>query len=442
MRLSPFAKLAIAAMLAFAVAPAASASRVLLISIDGLRPSELARKPKDLPLPNLRRLRADGAYASGVRGVMPTLTYPSHATLLTGVSPAKHGIVSNLTFDPVLKNAQGWYWYASDVHVPTLWDAAHKAGLSTANVHWPTSVAATIDANLPQIWRTGMPDDRKLLRALATPGLVDELESTLGPYADGYDESIEGDEKRARFAVSLIEKRRPQFMTAYFTAFDHEQHERGPDAPEALAVLGRIDAIVGQLVDAARKADPDTVIAVVSDHGFAPVHTDVNLVAAFANAGLMRFDAAGNVVAWDAAPWIAGGSADVVVRDGTDTAVREKVRALLAKLRDDATNGIARVIEREEIARAGANPQADFHVDFKPGFETAPDPKAPLVGPSRRRGMHGYDPALPAMQATFLVAGPQVPKRDLKAIDMRDIAPTLAKILGVALPDAEGKPLF
>ena len=431
----------LAAVLALAFAAPADAARVLMISIDGLRPVELTRKPKALPLPNLRRLRDAGAHAR-VRGVMPTLTYPSHATLLTGVSPARHGIVSNLTFDPVLKNAQGWYWYASDVRVPTLWDAARKANLSTANVHWPTSVGANVDANLPQIWRTGMPDDRKLLRALATPGLVDELEAAAGPYADGYDESIAGDETRARHAIALIQSRKPQFMTAYFTAFDHEQHDRGPDAPEALAVLARIDAIVGKLVDAARAVDPDTVVAIVSDHGFANVSVDINLVDAFAKEGLMHFDAAGNVVAWDAAPWLAGGSADVVLRDRNDAATRERVRALLARLAADANNGIARVLERDAIAQAGANPLADFHVDFRPGFETSPDVKSPLVTPSRRRGMHGYDPALPPMQATLIVAGPGVPRRDLGSVDMRDVAPTLAKVLGVTLPDAQGRPLF
>jgi predicted AlkP superfamily pyrophosphatase or phosphodiesterase len=431
-----------AAVLAFSFAAPADAARVLLISIDGLRPVEFTRPVKELPLPNLRRLRDDGARASGVRGVVPTLTYPSHATLLTGVAPARHGIVSNLTFDPVLKNAQGWYWYASDLRVPTLWDAARKAGLSTANVHWPTSVGAAIDANLPQIWRTGMADDRKLLHALATPGLVDELEAVAGPYADGIDESITGDETRAQHAIALIGLRKPQFMTAYFTAFDHEQHDRGPDSREALVVLERIDAIVGRLVDAARKVDPDTVVAVVSDHGFAKVSVDVNLFDAFAKEGLMRFDAAGNVVAWDAAPWLAGGSADVVLRDRNDAVLRDRVRALLARLAADAANGIARVSEREAIAAAGGNPQADFHVDFKPGFETSPDVKTPLVTPSRRRGMHGYDPALPEMQASFLVAGKGVPRRDLGNVDMRDIAPTLAKVLGVALPEAEGKVLF
>lgn len=123
-----------------------------------------------------------GSYAHDVRGVLPTLTYPSHTTLITGVSPARHGIGNNLTFDPFNKNQYGWDWYAGDIRVPTLWDAAHAAGLTTANVHWPVSVGAQVDWNPRQIWRTGLPDDRKLLAALAAlaaPGLLPELESGL-----------------------------------------------------------------------------------------------------------------------------------------------------------------------------------------------------------------------------------------------------------------------
>ncbi|MFC5490991.1 ectonucleotide pyrophosphatase/phosphodiesterase [Dokdonella soli] len=417
---------------------------LLLISIDGLRPGDvLEAGARGLEVPNLRRFIADGAYASGVRGVTPTLTYPSHTTLLTGVAPARHGIVSNLTFDPMFKNAVGWYWYATDIRVPTLWDAVHAAGLGTANVHWPVSVGAHVDANLPQIWRTGTDDDRKLVAALATPGLLPALEHELGRYADGIDESIEADENRARFAERLLTLRRPGFMTAYFTALDHQQHLSGPDTPQAHAVLERIDAIVGRLVATARARDPQAIICIVSDHGFAPLQHDVNLVGAFADAGLIRFDAKGQVTGWDAVPWYGGGSAAIVLRDGKDAALRTRVAALLDRLRDDAGNGIDRLLTREQLAPLGGNPAADFYVDFKPGYQMAPDPKSAPVSASTYRGMHGYRADLPEMRATFLISGHGVPHaRALGDIDMRDIAPTLAHLIDVKLPAAEGKPLL
>ena len=144
---------------------------VVLISIDGLRPDYvLEAERRGVRAPNLRRLVAEGVSAERVRGVVPTVTYPSHTTMITGVSPAKHGIFTNNTFDPFWTNFDGWYWYAEDIRVPTLWDAAMGAGLVTANVHWPVSVGAKVTYNLPQIWRSGHVDDRKMLKALATPG--------------------------------------------------------------------------------------------------------------------------------------------------------------------------------------------------------------------------------------------------------------------------------
>src|SRR6266404_7117167 len=107
---------------------------VVLISIDGLRPDfVLEADHYDLKIPNLRHLLQQGSYASGVHGVLPTVTYPSHTTLVTGVSPERHGIEANTTFDPLNRNFEGWYWYAEDIKVPTLWDVASDAGLSVAN---------------------------------------------------------------------------------------------------------------------------------------------------------------------------------------------------------------------------------------------------------------------------------------------------------------------
>jgi len=217
----------------------------------------------------------------------------------------------------------------------------------------------------------------------------------------------------------------------------------GPDTPAAHATLERLDSIVAALVNAARKADPHSVICIVSDHGFAPLHHDVNLFAAFADAGLLRFDASGQISSWDAAPWYNAGAAAIVLRDPKDAAVRERVVSLLDKLRGNPDLGIDRVLDRAQIAALGGNPQADYWLDFKLDYEMAPDPKAPLLSASHYLGMHGYRADLPEMQSTFLISGAGIPAgHALGQIDMRDIAPTLAKLLGVNLPSAEGKPVF
>ncbi len=421
----------------------ALAEPVLLISIDGLQPADVIDADKrGIAIPNLTRFVKEGSFASAVIGVLPTITYPSHATLLTGVSPAKHGIVSNTSFDPLQINQTGWYWYASDMKVATLWDAAAKAGLTTANVHWPVSVAAkSVRWNLPQIWRTGHADDIKLMKALATPGLIEHLETTLKEaYAQGIDETITGDENRGRFAVELIAEEKPQFITAYFTALDHEQHGEGPNSRKAHAILERIDAIVGRMVAAQRAAHPDSVIAIVSDHGFAPTDTEVNLFRAFVDAGFIAIGPDGKIKSWRASPWNGGGSTAIVLAEPDDAALVAEVSTMLEKMKADPQYRIAEIAKPDAVKSMGGNPGASFYVNFKLGAYggSFKGKDAALIGPSGSKGTHGYFPANPAMRSTFMMMGKGVARgRNLGEIDMRAIAPTLAGILKVPLPDAE-----
>jgi predicted AlkP superfamily pyrophosphatase or phosphodiesterase len=423
----------------------ASTTTVLLISVDGLKPEAvLQAREHGLALPNLVRLTEDGVYSSGVMGVLPTVTYPSHTTLITGVSPAKHGISTNTTFDPFNKNDKGWYWYAEDIKVPTLWDAAHAAGLSTASVYWPVSVGAKIDYNLPQIWRTGTEDDIKLQRTLSTPGLEPELVAALGRYPGGMEETVDEDEIRTRFAVKILETKHPAFMTVYLTGLDTEQHASGPFSQKSNAVLQRLDALVGQLRAAAEKTSQGKAyICVVSDHGFAGVQHDVNLYEAFLNAGLYSVDSSQKISSWKAMPWPAGGAAAVVLKDPNDHATAAKVESLLHELATNPANGIDRVLGREELQKAGGFPEAAYFVSFKIGYELGYKFVGPLVSEPSYLGMHGYlASANPEMRSSFFLVGPEVARgKSLGEIDMRQIAPTLAQILGVKLPDAELKGL-
>jgi predicted AlkP superfamily pyrophosphatase or phosphodiesterase len=430
-------------LLATMLAGEARANPVLLISIDGLRPADvLEADARGLRVPSLRRFMAEGTYATGVVGVLPTLTYPSHTTLITGTAPAQHGIVSNTTYDPLQINQGGWFWYAADNKARTLWDAAHDAGLSTANVHWPVSVAAkNVTWNLPQIWRTGHADDRKLVDALATPGLVHELETATGAaYADGKAEDLLADQIRTEFGVMMIVEHQPGFMTMYLAALDHTQHETGPGSPESHATLETIDGFVGELVAAEFKVHPDAVIALVSDHGFAATDTVINLYRPFIDAGLVTLGPDGKIASADATPWGSGGSFAIRLARPGDKALKAKVGALLATLAADPAARIERVIEAPAIAAEGGNPDASFYVNLKIGAVAGPfiNGALPLAFASPVKGMHGYFPAAPEMRATFMIMGAGVPKaHKLGEIDMRAIAPTLAKAMGASLPDAE-----
>jgi predicted AlkP superfamily pyrophosphatase or phosphodiesterase len=422
----------------------APAVPVVLISIDGLKPDYVLDADKHaLQIPNLRRLVAEGAHASGVTGVLPTVTYPSHTTMVTGVSPAKHGVITNSPFDPFSKNLNGWYWYAEDIKVQTLWDACAKARIATSSVDWPVTVGANITFNIVQYWRAENAEDRKLIRALSTPGLFAEAEGALGPYTDGNDYSVAGDVRRAAFNVYLLEKKKPRFHLSYFGSLDEEEHKTGPYSSQTFAILEQLDSVIGQVRAAAERIGGGrAIICVVSDHGFKLTDKEVNLNSALREAGLIELNDQGRVKSWRAFAWYGGGSAGIMLRDEKDNEARKTAGDVLNRLASDASSGVARVVDRAGARVMGGFPDAAFVVALRPGYRLGSKLQGPVAAAVRPGGTHGYAPDVQEMNSSFFIAGPGIAAgRDLGQIDMRDIAPTLAALLGVQLPSAEGRRL-
>lgn len=288
---------------------------VLMISIDGLRPDYVTHADEhQLKIPTLRRLRTEGTYADGVVGVFPTVTYPSHTTLVTGVWPAEHGILNNTRFDPERKFGGAWYWYADQIKVPTLWSAAKAAGLHTASVSWPVTVDATpIDFLIPEYWRTSAaessnPDDRFMMNAVSRPdGEVQRISERINtPYMMGNDTSPEGDETRTLYSLDILKQHKPEFMTIHLSSLDEEEHLHGPFSDEANADLEKIDGMVARLISQEKTNSPDSAIVIVSDHGFAHVDHALNLFIPFLQAGLIQTKASASAVtvtSWTAEPW-------------------------------------------------------------------------------------------------------------------------------------------
>jgi predicted AlkP superfamily pyrophosphatase or phosphodiesterase len=421
-----------------------TAAPLLVISIDGMRPDYVTRADEHgLEIPYLRAMMKEGAYAQDVVGVTPTGTYPSHTTLVTGVAPAEHGIYNNTPFDPKGINKDGWYWYATDIRVPTLFDAVTAAHRITANVEWPVTVGAKgIGFNIPEYRRAHAPDDLKLLESLARPdGYLEQLERRLGPYTYNGNEGVADDEVRARFARQIIQDQKPYFMTVHLIALDHESHAHGPLSPQANMALERIDSMVASLAGAALDSDREAVVAVVSDHGFATVRHVLNWPIPFAQAGLIEKDHpdAAQVWMWNAA----GADSAVMLKNPDDAALHARVAAVLEKLRADPNSGVANVLEGDAIKAAGGWPDASFILALKPGYAMGGAWTGPLVVPNDAgNGTHGWLPGNPEMRASFFIIGKGIAKgRNLGSVDMRQVAPTFAKILDVQLPAASQPPL-
>lgn len=439
--LAPFAML-----VQLAIPTQAVAGPVLMISIDGLRADDITRADeKGLNIPTLRSLAESGVSAARVRGVLPTVTYPSHTTMITGVHPARHGITGNTTFDPEGRNAGGWMWYAEDIKVPTLWDTVKAKGGTVVSIGWPASVGKReIDYNIPEYWRAKVEEDEKLLRAVSTPGMPEEFARLTGvPFADvalDRDEVHRGmDAARMVWVPAIIARYKPQLTTLHIVGLDGARHKFGPDAPEAKATLETIDRGLGIMIEKARAAQPDLVVAIVSDHGFLPTGKGLNLSKALADDRLVTLDGQGKVQSWRAFPWLTGGSASIILKDPKDKAAEARVRQVLAKLAADPANGIDQILERPDIARLGGTPDAAFWVSMKSGYSTVGGAEGSLVRDIPGRGAHGYSPENDDMLSVFLISGPGIMRKQLDIIDMRDIAPTIGTVLNAPLPNPDGK---
>src|SRR5215472_4132845 len=306
-----------------------------------------------------------GSFAESVEGVYPTLTYPSHTTLVTGRLPAEHGIYTNLSSRRAGKNPDDWFWFASAIKTPALWDEARAHHLTTAAVAWPVTVGAPIDWDVPEIWdpaKGEVPDAMYVARHMDVTTAL-ELGVALGPPSPG----SEDDENRVRVASYFLRRHRPNLTLVHLEGLDAVQHSSGPGSAPAVATLNREDFHIGELLDAVKTADLESVtdVFVVSDHGFLPVLRQIRPNVLLATAGLLTSDSRGNLTGGKIATVVNGGSFFIYWPEGTDFSAA--VKAALKPLTDQ---GLAyTVFDQPSLQQMGADPEARLALEAPDGSE-------------------------------------------------------------------------
>lgn len=421
----------------------------LIISIDGLK-GDWACSPAahGVKLPNITRLAREGISAPVV-GVFPSVTYPSHSTLITGCNPARHGVLANEIFEPPTVARSGkWYWDYPAINVPTLIDAAKAKGWTTAAVSWPVCVGAPVDVNFPEIWQPGNYDlaFQEIAKHCKPPDLIPGVltKYTLGR---GQDRDV----SLTNVARYIVEEFKPRLMLVHLVELDSMQHKHGPDTPEARAEAERSDAHVGEILASYEAAGllKNTVVAIVSDHGFLPTRKSFHVNVVLTQAGLIKpgKDEKGPAEDWEAVGWNAGGSCSIMLKNPDDAAVLERVRKALAPHTGKPDSPIRIIFEREQINEMGSNPEAALMLDAGPNWTFGSGRSGPVetdstLGDHPLRGMHGQMPGPPELAAAFVASQPDASQRVI-ILNMRmiDVAPTLATALGLELPTAEGSSL-
>jgi predicted AlkP superfamily pyrophosphatase or phosphodiesterase len=418
---------------------------VILVTLDGLLPESYEHPDAHgLKIPTLRWLVAHGASSDGVLSVFPSVTYPSHTSMTTGVVPGSHGINGNRAFDPLEDDLEGWQWYAEDIKRDPIWRIVERAGYQAALVHWPVSVGAKVTWLVPEYWRAKDDNDRKLLRALSTPGLLESVAAEHADFWPRYAPPDVKDDALTDIATHILAGGKPNLLQLHLVQVDGAQHHSGVWSPEAIAAIENDDAQLARifaLLNATGLAK-DTSVIVASDHGFMNAEKMVRPGVLLREAGLVTMKGSGEHVAeWKATLVVNSGEAYVYLHDPADAATRDAVRKVFtAKVGQDGS-GIGRVYEAAEIRAVGGDPNAFLALEASPGYQLGPGYAGDYLGAAMYHATHGYDPNRPEMHASLLLYGPNVPHGTIAGARLVDIAPTIASYLGLAMPGVDGKPL-
>jgi predicted AlkP superfamily pyrophosphatase or phosphodiesterase len=421
---------------------AGSADRhVILISLDGF-PAVALDDPRT-PAPTLHRLARQGARAAAIIPVNPVVTWPNHTTYVTGVTPARHHVLFNglLTRDAMgLPAIEPWRPKREMVQAPTVYDAAHAAGLTTAEVDWVAiHQPETITWAFPERPSPGGRIEQEMVAA----GLVtaDDIKTFNTGTAAAWRDQVWTDA-----AIHILERHKPNLLLYHLLALDSTHHAYGPGTLASTTGMAFVDAQVGRLMAALEKSalrDTTTVI-VLADHGFRTAKRTINLNVALRAAGLIRGEgAARQADAWTM-PW--GGAAGIYLAD------RAAAPALVPRIEAAVANieGVERVVTGQALTTLGlpdpaASTQApDVVVASGDGYDFGRADTGEVVvdTPAGRVGHHGALNTDPSMRAIFLAWGRDVvPGTRLGDVRAIDVAPTIAEWLAVPLPSADGTSL-
>jgi predicted AlkP superfamily pyrophosphatase or phosphodiesterase len=421
--------------------------RVILVSIDGL--AHFYWNDPAARMPVLRGLADRGAVADGMATVFVSTTWPSHVSLVTGVGPRAHGVVSNhilnrataqaedITGDPV-------YDAAKLLRAPTFYDRAHAAGLRTAAIDWPaTRHAASLDFNLPFF------KNQRVFETHTEAAVWNELRA-LGYPVDRQGEWAElpkrflKDAMVAELAIDVLRRHAPDVLLVHFLCADSHQHLYGPRTPEVYWAIAYIDGLVGRLLAGLGTDGLErTSVVVVSDHGFLPVSRDIRPNVRLRKRGLLRVGPDGAIAGGEARFVTNGGSGWVYLAGGGDHArLARDLRAELAAL-----DGVAAAWTADEYEALGLPAPAeearvgDLIVEAAPGYMLSDEARGDDEhGVPKYRGNHGQRPQYDDNHALFIAAGRGIKRGvTLPRITSRDVAPTLMTLLGLPAMPGEGR---
>ena len=422
--------------------------RFVIISFDALSSRDMDVLKN---LPGFSRLYRDGSYCENVRSVYPSLTYPAHCSISTGMLPMNHGVTSNQLLQPGRKDPD-WHWTRDHIKTDTFYDAALRKGMTVASLLWPVTAKSGITWNMPEIY-ANRPWKNQIAVSLAngTPDYLLLLQKMFGKTRQGLKQPMLDDFVH-QSALWTIKEKKPDVLMIHYVDLDSMRHHYGYASKEADSALLRHDRRLTDILDILEDEGlmEDTTLFVLGDHDQLPVKNIIYLNSIFKDKGLIKAKGR-KITDWKAYAQTLDGSSYVHIRDKNDTDTYAKVEAILRKLESLPSYGIEKVYISNEAADLGASRDAAFMLEAASGFKFLPDIDKPAVAPvppavdgwfEESVSTHGFSPDKENYTTVFFAMGQGIKKNIvIPTMSLIDEGPTFAKAMGTVLYDTDGRVL-
>jgi predicted AlkP superfamily pyrophosphatase or phosphodiesterase len=420
---------------------------LIIISFDGLAGLDFEYISK---LPNFKEYLGQASYCKNVYSVYPSVTYPAHATIVTGKYPKNHGVINNTLLQPH-RSSPDWHWQRKYIKGETFYDAAIDRGMRVAALLWPVTGKSRIQYNMPEIF-ANRPWHNQVMVSLmnGSPIYQLELNKKFGhirkglkqPYLDNFVHQS---------ALYTLKYKKPDITMIHYVDLDSMRHHFGYNSEEARQALIRHDVRLGEIIHTLKECDmyEDSTIIVLGDHSSLDENKIISLNVILKDKGYIKVSDDGKVIDYKAIVKSCDGSAYVYLKDKKNSRLTEDIYTIL-KAFNNENNCLEAIYNSAEAAELGADPYCSFMLEANLGYYFTDEIDGEAIKevseeengnkPHRTRATHGYSPYKPNYTTVFMAAGKGINKGQIiEEMRLIDEAPTIAKLLGIELKETDGR---
>ena len=419
---------------------------VIVISFDAVSKEDLDFLSK---LPNFSKLIKEGSLIKNVESIYPSLTYPAHATIVTGKYPKNHGVINNTILDFKSYNPD-WYWYRKYIKGDTIFDLAEENGMKTCSILWPVTARSKITYNMPEICCTKKYDNQAVKSALAGSIFYQlSMNKRFGYLRSGIDQPYL-DNFAMEVAKKTIRELKPNLLLLHLVDVDSQKHKYGVKSQQIIEALKRHDDRLGEIVEVLKISGiyNDSTIIALGDHSQIDVSSVIRLNSILVENNLIEVKN-NKVKSYKAIAKSCDGSSYIYLKNKNDKDIINKLKEILNNLKNQKDSPIEEIYSNDSISNLGADRDAIFMVEAREGYYFIDD----LFGKTieelsqdksfkikhKIMAAHGYLPTKDNYKTFFIASGKGIKSGIvLENGKLINHGPTIAKILGIDLKDADG----